>query len=933
MGTGPSKSQQQYPQLPGQPQSGPPNRLNQSVNPGITLQPTQPSKIYDLQFILDSPPPIIPQPQQNTSRNKVQQKEKLDTIKAKILEYNKTWNFGNQSDGLLKKELKKETYDNFILFVTKLIQGGNTPNQTLATNNANAKSFRDKQNIIREIHKLILSGGGNQLLTYEIEVKMSDIFPNISDGKQNNTMMVNLLGLASIIGAEHIVIYLLMIGANPSITKTDNRDSATLMLSFQIGLYKLLQQQQPINQKYFIILPRILYILFLLGSIGVGVDLSAIFETNEEKNNKNNSTKPKIPVESSILNMLAQMPGNTDSPTETARQTLQNGGSIPLLLEILEKNNPNAFTPKFFKTVDSLERPYDINVLYSVLMNPNIDDKTKLELTKLLVLKYNAIITNVPTFIERRTNIDIFESIILAIDDIKFTNPQTKLSILEIFSVSNKEFKDKLEKSGLLSKYSNSSSNTNKNAKIKRLETVVALLREKSKLITNGLAGNIAALGAKSALINAEVASLTGNPPTGFGTNKGLYQLSSPQSTANKFATGQPQIPTNPFSLSQPQIPTNPFTTNQTFAQQGQPQIQPTGFGTNPALSQQFLSNSLSQSSVLQSQQMQPPGATLEKKSSGNRFNRFKFWKKGNNGQAAAQKNSQSTLRPLNTKLPQAASQINPSTNLPQKPKQWLFNSLKGRIFGKKNNKGLPVAQPAPLSSIPPISLQSPILNTTASSGLSQTVLPLNSPQNRPLSSASLQSSASLNKPLNTTASSGLSQTVSPLNSPPNLPLSSASLQSSASLNKPLNTTASSGLSQTVSPLNSPPNLPVSSTSLQPVDQPNLKQKKSLANRAKGFFGVGKKNQTDPQNTSQAGGKKIQMRTYHFLKHKKYSERAFIAERPIIAADNAYDFMKIHYDIGSKKITFTIHDRVNNKKYKYTARTLKDGTNVIKSAK
>ena len=86
-------------------------------------------------------------------------------------------------------------------------------------------------------------------------------------------------------------------------------------------------------------------------------------------------------------------------------------------------------------------------------------------------------------------------------------------------------------------------------------------------------------------------------------------------------------------------------------------------------------------------------------------------------------------------------------------------------------------------------------------------------------------------------------------------------------------------------------------------------------------------------NIDQAGGKKIQMRTYHFLKSKKYSERAFIAERPIIAADNAYDFMKLHYDIGNKKVTFTIHDRVNNKKYKYTARTLKDGTNVIKSAK
>jgi hypothetical protein len=813
MGNGPSKSQQQYLQLPGQPQS---------VNAGITPPPTQPSKIYDLQFILDSPPPIILQPQQNTSRNQVQQKEKLDAIRAKILEYNKTWNFGNQSDGLLKKELKKETYDNFISFVTKLIQGGNTPNQTLATNNANAKSFRDKQNIIREIHNLILSGGGNQLVNVFFQVNMSDIFPNISNGKQNNTMMVNLLGLASIIGAEHIVIYLLMIGANPSITKTDNRDSATLMLSFQIGLYKLLQsstqqqtQQQPQFLKYFIILPRILYILFLLGSIGVGVDLSAIFETNEKKINKNNSTKSEVPVRSSILNMLAQMPGNTGIPTETARQTLQNGGSIPLLLEILEKNNPNPLDkPKFFKDVNSLETPYDINVLYSVLMNPNIDDETKIRLTELLVIHYNANITNVPTFVVKDTNISIFDRIILAIYDIKFTNPQTKLSILEFFSFSSKEFKDKLEKSGILN-----NSNTNKNEKIRRLETEVALLRQKSKLITNGLAGKIAALGAQSALINEEMAALTGNPPTVFGTNKGLYQLSSPQST------------------------------------------------------------------VLQSQQMQQPGATLEKRSVSNIFsNGFKkMFKKGNNGQAAAQKNSQSTLRPLNTTLPQAASQINPSTNLHQKPKQGLINSLKGRFFGKKNNKGLPVAQPA------------------------------------------LQSSAPVSNSPKTTANLALIPPVLPLSIPPNLPLSSASLQSSAPVSNSPKTTANLELIPPVLPIITPKN----STSLLPVAQPNQKSKPSITNRARDFFRFGKKNQTGLQ----AGGKKIQMRTYHFLKHKKYSERAFIAERPIIAADNAYDFMKLHYDIGSKKITFTIHDRVNNKKYKYTARTLKDGTNVIKSAK
>jgi hypothetical protein len=691
--------------------------------PGMILPPTQPSKIYDLQFILDNPPPIILQPQQNTPINQAQNMQKLNAIKAKIIEYNKTWNFGNKSDGQPQSLLKKETYENFIAFVTDLIQERTTPNQMRATMNANAKSYQDKKNIVREIHNLV-SAGGNKLVNEFFQVEMSEIFPNFPGVKLKDPMMVNLLGLASIFGAEHIVIYLLMIGADPSITKTDNRDSATLMLSFQIGIYKLLQsnpqqQQQPINLKYFIILPRILYILFLLGSIGEGVDLSAIFETNEKKINQNNSKKPTVPVKSSILNMLAQMPGNTSD--ETARQTLQNGGSIPLLLEILEKNNPNPlFKPKFFKVINSLETPYDINVLYSVLMNPNIDDKTKLKLTELLVIKYDTNITNVPTFIEKGTNIDIFDRIILAIDDIKFTNPQTKLSILEIFSFSNKEFKDRLERSGLLRKYSNS--NTNKNAKIKRLETEVALLRQKSKLITNSLAGSIAALGAKSAFINAQMDSLTKNQRTVFGTNKGLYQLSSPQSTANKFATGQPQIPTNPF------------TTNQRFAKQDQPQIQPTGFGTNPA---------------------------------------------------------------------------------------------------------------ANLASVQP-------------------VLPLSSSQILPPGSALPQTSA-----------------------------------------------------------------PVSY-------QPNIKSK-SLISSTKDFF-FGKKNQTGPQNTTpllsgQRGGKQIQMRTYHFLKNKKYSERAFIAERPIIAADNAYDFMKLHYDIGSKKITFTIHDRVNNKKYKYTAKTLKDGTNVIKSAK
>jgi hypothetical protein len=672
-----------------------PGSLNTRSTPPQQLP--QPSKIYDLQFILAKPPPIISQSIQNVSKNERQQeqnKQKLDAIKAKIIDYNKkTWNFGNQSDGQPQLLLEEKNYYDFIAFVTNLIQPKNTLNKPLIT--VNAKSFQDKQKIVTEIHTLV-SAGGNQLVNEPFKVGMSEIFPNMPGFKPDDTMMVTLLGLASIIGAEHIVIYLLMIGADPSIKK-DNRDSATLMLSFQIGIYKLLQsnpqqQQQPINLKYFIILPRILYILFLLGSIGVGVDLSAIFETNEKKINQNNSKKTTVTVKSSILNMLAQMPGNTSD--ETARQTLQNGGSIPLLLEILEKNNPDQLLKqKFFKDVNSLETPYDLNVLYSVLLNLTIDDQTKIRLTELLVLKYNTNITNVPTFIEKRTNVDIFDRIKIAINDIKFTYPQTKLSILEIFSASNPAFKIKLEKSGLLN-----NSKTNKNAKIKRLEAEVKLLRQKTKLITNDLAGSLAALGVKDSIMTEQIDALKGNQQTSFGANLGL---------------------------SQPQNQPTGFGTSPALSQQVLSQNQPTGFGTSPALSQQVLSTNLNQGKVI-AQTGQP--------------------------------------------------------NLTQNSKKGLFNGLRGfSLFGKKNQKG----------------------------------------------------------------------------------------------------------SQNTTPLLS----------------------------------------------GQAGGKKIQMRTYHFLKSKKYSERAFIAERPIIAADNAYDFMKLHYDIGSKKITFTIHDRVNNKKYKYTARTLKDGTNVIKSAK
>jgi hypothetical protein len=81
------------------------------------------------------------------------------------------------------------------------------------------------------------------------------------------------------------------------------------------------------------------------------------------------------------------------------------------------------------------------------------------------------------------------------------------------------------------------------------------------------------------------------------------------------------------------------------------------------------------------------------------------------------------------------------------------------------------------------------------------------------------------------------------------------------------------------------------------------------------------------------GGKKNTERTFNLHKNKKYSEYQFKAERPIIAGHNAYDFLKLHDKIGKKKINLTLYDMANNKKYKYIAKTLKDGKNVLKSYK
>ena len=117
------------------------------------------------------------------------------------------------------------------------------------------------------------------------------------------------------------------------------------------------------------------------------------------------------------------------------KKTLQNGGSIPLLLEILVMNN-SLGNPKFFENLNELELPNKINLLYNVLLNLTIDDNTKIELIKLIIIKYNGDITAIPTNIKinknKNLNLNTFE-IILAIINQLNTTDNTKATILKIF--------------------------------------------------------------------------------------------------------------------------------------------------------------------------------------------------------------------------------------------------------------------------------------------------------------------------------------------------------------------------------------------------------------------------------------------------------------------------------------------------------------------
>jgi hypothetical protein len=269
-----------------------------------------------------------------------------------------------------------------------------------------------------------------------------------------------------------------MCGANPGITYLDeNEDTATLMLLFQIGLTKI--QNLP---KYFIILARMLYILFLLGSVGSGVDLLKIFKSNFKISIKNQGSTDLL---ESILHELVKMPFiNVDS---NIYLKMQNGASIPLLFKILEKNNIEG--PKLWSNINVQDSPLGYTVLHSLLMNNTISGKIKLSLVWYLInaganpliipnIRQNAQIKESIFSKENQTEIQLLFALL------QESNMQILGDLLKILSL-NQEFGKKYDEF----KISEPGINQNKSMTIQRLKKNNDRLRkillevEKQKII------------------------------------------------------------------------------------------------------------------------------------------------------------------------------------------------------------------------------------------------------------------------------------------------------------------------------------------------------------------------------------------------------------------------------------------------------------------
>lgn len=433
------------------------------------FEPLPIPKIIDLDFILATRPTPPPNLQKSFQMNN------LTEISERILKYNKEkWNFGNLQ-GTPQKLMNENTYKLFLNFVKSKIVPNSPPfNMPSNMNIQTQQSFEENKSIIEEINRIGIPIDVNKFFT----VKLSELFPEINGFTEKDIINVTLLGLSAIIGAEHLVIYFLMCGANPGITYLDeNEDTATLMLLFQIGLTKI---QSP--EKYFIILARMLYILFLLGSVGSGVDLSKIFKSNFEISIKNQGSTDLL---ESILHELVKMPFiNVDS---NIYLKMQNGASIPLLFKILEKNNIEG--PKLWSNINVQDSPLGYTVLYSLLMNNTISGKIKLSLVWYLInaganpliipnIRQNAQIKESIFSKENQTEIQLLFALL------QESNMQILGDLLKILSL-NKEFGKKYDEF----KISEPGINQNKSMTIQRLKKNNDRLRkillevEKQKII------------------------------------------------------------------------------------------------------------------------------------------------------------------------------------------------------------------------------------------------------------------------------------------------------------------------------------------------------------------------------------------------------------------------------------------------------------------
>ena len=327
-------------------------------------------EIINLEYILNNRPNLP-----NLAKNIQQNSQEDNSLKIAqiILDYNNTfWNFGNiitQSEKNTKNShilMNENSYKKFLDFVkSKIIS-----NNSVRSNNASYK-------IIDDIRKI-----GFPQVNKFFTINLSKLFPDIKGLSDIDIINVTLLGLAAIIGAEHLVIYFLMCGANPNITySSENKDTATLMLSYQIAMSKI-----DSFEKYFISLERMLYILFLLGSVRAGVDLSNIYILNYKISKKNQGLTE---IHESILNQLVGMSYDKEASDlsidkSLASLTMKNGASIPLLFKLLEKNNI-IDGPKFWSNINSQGLPFGYTVLYTLLINNNINKTIKLSLVYYLI--------------------------------------------------------------------------------------------------------------------------------------------------------------------------------------------------------------------------------------------------------------------------------------------------------------------------------------------------------------------------------------------------------------------------------------------------------------------------------------------------------------------------------------------------------------------